>query len=229
MIKRVIFFVLIFILLSVVFLLTGCDGNTSPQGDNLTGNETAGDVGTGEGAGANTDASGTASGTEADTPGAAQTGDNAENTPEPNPAPQTGNGIAEGFIFEVNDVDILMAAPALPIIEQLGEPLNYFEAPSCAFDGVDKSWFYQSFEVHAYPENDDDFILSVILLDDIYGTEKFVYIGMTYDDMVAAYGNGYEQYLEQFKYTLGGTSLSFIIAEDTIISIAYRYEDAPEL
>jgi len=156
-------------------------------------------------------------------------------TPEPDietPPPadsQTGNTFGEGFFFTVNGIDIHMSAPALPIIEKLGEPDNYFEAPSCAFEGVDKSWFYQSFEVHSYPVEGEDFILSVILLDDVYGTDKFIYIGMTYDDMIAAYGTDYERTEDQFMYRLGGTSLAFIFLDDDIIQITYRYEDAPTL
>jgi len=155
-----------------------------------------------------------------------------DNTATPEPVietPQPGNNIQEGFFFTAGDVEIHMSAPALPIIEKIGEPLQYFEAPSCAFDGVDKSWFYNSFEIHAYPVDGEDFILSVILNDDIYGTDKFIYIGMTYDDMIAAYGNDYEQEEDQYLYRLGGTSLAFILLDDDIIQITYRYEDAPEL
>jgi hypothetical protein len=83
--------------------------------------------------------------------------------------------------------------------------------------------------VHAYPVDGEDFILSVILTDDSSGTGKSVFIGMGYDDMVAAHGNGYERNQDQFLYRLGNTSLSFIIPHDSIASITYRYEDAPEL
>ena len=151
------------------------------------------------------------------------------NTPTPDEEqPQNGEDVPEGFFITINDVEIHMGVPVLPIIEKLGEPLNYFEAPSCAFEGVDKSWFYNSFEIHAYPVDEEDFILSVLLIDDVYGTDKYIYIGMSYDDMVAAYGSDYEHNQEQYMYRLGGTSLSFIVSYDYIMSITYRYEDAPQ-
>jgi len=143
--------------------------------------------------------------------------------------PQDDNYSPEEFFFVVGGVEVIMGQPALPIIDRLGEYQNSFCAQSCAFDGIDWSWFYSGFEVHAFPVDGVDFILSVILKDDVNGTNESVFLGMTYDDMVAAYGNGYEQSLDQFLYRLGCTSLAFIIIDDSIELITYRYEDAPGL
>ena len=135
----------------------------------------------------------------------------------------------EGFSFTINGVEIIMGHPAFPIIENLGEPQNYHESISCAFDGIDRSWYFNGFIVHAYPLGDEDFILSVILTDDINGTDRRIYLGMTYDDMVRAYGSDYERDQDQYLYRLGSTSLAFIMQDGYIGQITYRYEDAPEL
>lgn len=116
-----------------------------------------------------------------------------------------------------------------PIVDNLGEPMHFFEVPSCAFDGNDRVWFYSGFELHAFPDGDEHFVLSVVLNDDSNGTENGVFIGMTYEQMVAVYGDGYEQNIDQFKYIRGGTSLAFIISDGFITSITYRFEDAPEV
>ena len=44
----------------------------------------------------------------------------------------------KGYVFEYNGVKIGMDMEAAPIIAALGEPSSYFEAPSCAFEGLDK-------------------------------------------------------------------------------------------
>jgi len=142
---------------------------------------------------------------------------------------ETGNDSQDVFFFVINGVEVRMGEPALPIIEKLGQYNDFFEAPSCAFEGFDRSWYYSGFVVHAYPDGDEDFILSVVLNDDANGTDRRVFIGMSYEDMVAAYGSDYEQNQDQFLYRLGSTSLAFIISDDFIASITYRYEDAPEL
>jgi hypothetical protein len=164
-------------------------------------------------------------------PGNASNGNGSITDDNNTPAPNHDNPQADDndeFFFIFNGVEIRMGQPALPIIDKLGPPHEYFEAPSCAFDGVDKSWYYSGFVIHAFPLNDEDFILSVILNDDSNRTEKRVFIGMDYDDMVAAYGSDYERNQDQFLYRHGDTSLSFIIPDDFIASISYRYENAPE-
>jgi uncharacterized lipoprotein NlpE involved in copper resistance len=154
-------------------------------------------------------------------------GGNTDTTQPDETDPQAGDD--DVFFFVVGGVEIRMGQPALPIIEELGDPLHYHEAISCAFEGLDKSWHYSGFVVHAYPLDGDDFILSVILVDDTHVTERRVYLGMSYEDMVSAYGSDYERNHDQFLYRRGGTSLAFIIPDDYIGQITYRYEDAPEM
>jgi len=201
----------VFLLISLT-LLVGCASETPDTSDNgkqpeitASPSETTPDTGA-------TDPGG-------DDPAPGTTDDTGTNTP--------GNVDDEVFFFTVRGVEVRMGQPAHEIIEKLGAYNEYFEAPSCAFEGIDKSWYYNGFVVHAYPHGGDDFILSLVLTDDINSTEKRIFIGMTYDNMVAAYGNGYEKSEDQYLYRLGGTSLSFIIRDDIIVAITYRYEDAP--
>ena len=128
-----------------------------------------------------------------------------------------------GLVFRVNGVTIRMGEPVIPVLEALGEPLDRFEAPSCAFDGIDRIFFYRGFELFTYPVGDEDFILSVSLTDDSVTTTAGVYLGMTYEDMTAAHGEDYVQNLGQYTYTQGQASLSFIIENDEITAIIYNY------
>ena len=43
--------------------------------------------------------------------------------------------------------------------------MSYFEAPSCAFDGIDKTYTYAGFELLTYPKDDKDYVSSVVLKD----------------------------------------------------------------
>ena len=128
-----------------------------------------------------------------------------------------------GFVFLVNGVTIRMGAPVIPVVQALGEPIDRFEAPSCAFDGIDRIYFYRGFELFTYPAGDEDFVLSVSLTDDSVTTTAGVYLGMTYEDMTAAHGDNYTQNLGQYTYTEGDSSLSFIIEDGGITAIIYNF------
>ena len=56
----------------------------------------------------------------------------------------------KGYVFEYNGVKIGMDMEAAPIISALGEADSYFEAPSCAFECLDKTYSYGSFEIDTY-------------------------------------------------------------------------------
>ena len=47
----------------------------------------------------------------------------------------------ENFSFTYNGTKITLGAEAAPIIDALGEPRSYTEEPSCAFDGMDKTYY----------------------------------------------------------------------------------------
>ena len=72
-----------------------------------------------------------------------------ETTPETT-APAVQNNTptqpdASSWKYTVQGVDILMHADAAPILEALGEPVSYTEEASCAFSGLDKTYYYGGF------------------------------------------------------------------------------------
>lgn len=131
------------------------------------------------------------------------------------------NEAGEGFSFQANDVTIPMNVDAAPIIEALGEADSYFEAASCAFQGLDKIYTYSGFEIYTYPNGEKDYISSVYLKDDSVQTDKGIYIGSTFDEVKTAYGEDYAEKSGEYTYTLGQTRLSFLIEEDCVSAITY--------
>ena len=146
-------------------------------------------------------------------------------------AQETAQGTAPGdsaaFVFETGRLTIHMGERAAPVIEALGDPQNYFEAPSCAFDGIDKIYCYSGFELYTYPVGDEDYISSVNLTDDSIPTSEGVYLGMSYSDMTAAYGENYTQNFGQYTYSLGDSALSFLVEDDIITVVTYNYTNMP--
>lgn len=189
-------------LIVAISILAGCSPNPPPEDTGETPAETTA--------------------TTQDT-GARPSNTDALGDPSPEPA------LPQAFQFLTRGLTIPMGASAAPIVEALGEPLNYFEAPSCAFDGIDRIYYYNGFELYTYPVGGEDFVLSVSLTDDSATTSEGVYLGMTYERMAEAYGEGYEQYLGQYTYNRAGSSLSFLIEDGKIALITYTYTDAPRL
>ena len=137
---------------------------------------------------------------------------------------QQGSAAAnyKGYVFIYQDVAIEMDADAAPIIEQLGEPDSYFEAPSCAFEGIDKMYTYRSFELDTYPTDDKDYISSVIFKDDTIVTPEGIGIGDSVASLETAYGTQWNDEDGMRVYEKDGMKLCFIVDEDTVISVEFR-------
>jgi hypothetical protein len=160
---------------------------------------------------------------EGTTPNTNNTGDTGTNTAT-NESPDASDNSAEtvvGYSYESNGVTIPMNVDAAPIIEALGEPVDYFEAASCAFQGLDKIFYYNGFEVGTYPTGDTDFVSYVDFSDDSVTTDKGIYIGSTAAEVTAAYGEDYTEQSGSYIYKLGDTKLTFIIEDEAVTSITY--------
>lgn len=108
--------------------------------------------------------------------------------------------------------------------EKLGEPAQYYEAKSCAFEGLDKIYTYPHFEINTYPVQEKDYISSIVLLDDLCTTKEGAYIGMGFSSLKEIYGEPMEQN-GFFCYEKDGMLLKFVIEEDQIRSISYEKND----
>jgi hypothetical protein len=149
----------------------------------------------------------------------AVTGDTSEQGTEESETPDTN--AVEGFAFGFNNVVIPMNVDAGPIVEALGEPMEYFEAASCAFQGLDKIYTYSGFELSTYPVGDQDFISTVYFMDDSVATDKGIYIGASLEEVIAAYGDDYTEESGEYIYTQGETTLNFLMEDDFVSAISY--------
>ena len=113
----------------------------------------------------------------------------------------------KGYIFEYKGTKVEIDGEAAPVVEALGE------APSCAFEGIDKTYTYSGFELDTYPQGEVDHISAVVFKDDSVATAEGICIGDTREKLEEAYGAGTEE---------GGMKLCFILQGDEVVSIEYR-------
>lgn len=135
---------------------------------------------------------------------------------------QGGAASGAGYQFTAKGATIEMDADAAPILEQLGEPVSYFEAASCAFEGLDKTYTYNGFELDTYPTGDKDYVSAVVLKDDSVATQEGICIGDSRDKVLQAYPDGGTEECGMIIYRKGGMKLVFILKEEEVASIEYR-------
>ena len=128
---------------------------------------------------------------------------------------------ASSWKYTVQGVDILMHAEAAPVLEALGEPVSYTEEASCAFTGLDKTYYYGGFYLQTYPMGEEDFVYSVWLVDDSSTTPEGIYIGASQAEVEAAYGT--EGFNGSNAYVMTGTTstLTIILTDGVVSSIQY--------
>ena len=128
----------------------------------------------------------------------------------------------ENLSFTYNGTKITLGAEAAPIIDALGEPRSYTEAPSCAFEGLDKTYYYGSFYISTYPLDGKDYIYNLWFADDGVATDEGIRIGSTQSQVEDAYGKECFNGTTSFVLTKGQSRLMILIEDDTVSSIRYE-------
>lgn len=134
---------------------------------------------------------------------------------------ETQPAAEDSFTFTYNGTKICMHAPAAPIIAALGEPKTYTEQASCAFKGLDKTYYYGSFYLDTYPVDEQDYVYGWWFVDDSVATEEGIYIGSTQAEVEAAYGADAYNGTNAYIITDEVGSLTVILEDGTVNSIQY--------
>jgi len=148
-------------------------------------------------------------------------GHEVENEAESNADEPAIAALSLGFAFEYRGTLIEMDQDMDYLLLQLGEPLGVFEAPSCAFDGIDRIFGFRGIQIHTYPDGDLDRVHTVSFLDDGVTTANGIRLGDTIADALAAYGGNYTQDTGMYTFTIERTTLSFFVEDDEVTSIIF--------
>lgn len=105
--------------------------------------------------------------------------------PSQMPAPEE----KKGFSVTFRGTDITLGTPMEPVLTALGEPTGYTEQTSCAFEGLDKTYYYGSLYVQTNPAPEGDRIGAVWFADDSVSTDEGIYIGADRAAVEKAYGS----------------------------------------
>ena len=128
----------------------------------------------------------------------------------------------ENFTFTYNGTKITLGAEAAPIIDALGEPRSYTEEPSCAFDGLDKTYYYGSFYLSTYPMDSKDYVYSIWFADDSVATEDGIRIGSTQAQVEAIFGTNCFNGTNSYMQSKGESKVVYLLEDGLIKSIQYE-------
>ena len=135
--------------------------------------------------------------------------------------PQGPTPNENGFVLNYKGQQLRIHADFAPILAALGQPVTYNESSSCAFDGLDKTYYYGNLYIDTYPVGDKDYIYDFWFADDSISTAEGIYIGATKAQVEAAYGtecfNGNNAYI----ITKADESLTIILEDGVVTSIQY--------
>ncbi len=126
------------------------------------------------------------------------------------------------FSFKYNDMNILLGEEFSR--DKYGKELEYFEAPTCAFEDMDRTYTYEHYEINTYTENGQEKVLSIVFKDSDVKTNEGISLGDDFTKLVEVYGDKYKQEDNLYVYEKDKTNLEFIVENDTITNIEYSYD-----
>lgn len=134
-------------------------------------------------------------------------------------APAASSG--KGYVFESDGITIGVDMDMAPVADALGEPKSIFEEPSCAAQGTAYLYTYPGFTINTYPDGENNLVGYITLKDDTVATPEGIDLSKTKEDVIAAYGEDYEEDDKKITYEKDGMTLNFIFSGDDIASIEY--------
>ena len=135
------------------------------------------------------------------------------------------NAASNNYVFKYNGVDIVVNSPMNAILGSLGNNYSYFEAASCAGQGISKFYTFNggSFVVSTNPVGNEDSIAMITINDDSVSTAEGIFIGNTVEQLKAAYGEPKENDGTTYTYEKGSSVLVFLVDDSgKITNIIYN-------
>ena len=143
----------------------------------------------------------------------------AEAAPAETQAAEEGTAAKEyGFVAE--GVELIPGADFDPAV--LPEAASVYTVPSCAIEGTDNVYNYETFEVTAFDYGAGELIYSIYLIDPNLTTPEGLALGDTLERMLELYGDSYERAGSAYEYRGEKSMLSIIVQNDVVNSIEYR-------
>lgn len=128
----------------------------------------------------------------------------------------------EDFRFTYREAEIGINAEAGPVLYRLGEPVQCTQSPSCAFEGMDTTYYHGGIYLTTATVEGTERIIRAWFADDTVCTGEGLKIGDSRERAQELYGP--EGFREDgiWEAVRGNTRLVITFAEDTVDGIIYE-------
>jgi hypothetical protein len=139
-----------------------------------------------------------------------------------------GSFTQEDLVFAIEGNNFALDTDIAPLIEILGDDYTLSSAPSCVYDGEDKTYDYGNIIIYTYPNGEKDIIWEIDIVGSEYPTAKGIKVGDSLEDINAAYGDSgfdvghtYIYNISENEDDIESPQLCFEFDEDKISSIIF--------
>ncbi len=137
-----------------------------------------------------------------------------------------GNQTSSNYKFSYKGCDIAPRVAAKPVLDVLGDPVSFDpQSAGCGGQGLYATYYYPSFYIQTYEENDGEIIYSVVITDGLVDCGG-VRVGDTVDAVKQVYGTPAEE--DEYGLTYHSEYVDFRFITDgvnTITEIQYFDSD----
>lgn len=162
----------------------------------------------------------------------ANSNNNSDNKNEQTTTNNDGENLVIGddaLSISKNNVKITPNSEAKPIIEALGEPIEYTESASCGFEGLDKTYKYNGFVIDTVTIKGVEYIYIVQIVNDLVATPEGATIGMTLEEIQNAYAGKYEMRDGHVIVAFTNGLMTCFIKNNQCTNITYESTTIPNL
>lgn len=135
--------------------------------------------------------------------------------------PKQDEELVQEWGIVAQDVFLTVGMEKEDTIIQLQEEPEYFEAPSCAYEGTDYIYTYGNYTVTCCGE-DREVVSSIVITSDLICTTEGVTIGDTKEQVKAVYGEPREETEQLLVYEENHICLRIIFENQGVVSIEFQ-------
>lgn len=125
------------------------------------------------------------------------------------------------FVFTFEGVTLIPGdiyeAAALP------EPTSVYQVPSCAIEGTDNVYSFDTVEITAFHDGTQEIIYSIAIFDPNVCTDEGLYLGDDVARVIELYGEDYVENGTAMVYTKGNTELTIILQNGFVVDMEFKW------
>lgn len=134
----------------------------------------------------------------------------------------TQNPGSSSYKFKSGTLEIYIFQEFSQVKAVLGDPVNYYESPSCGYTGMDVFYQYKGFELTVNDIEGKKLITDIYIVDDTVSIPEGLKIGDGEDKINSLLGTNYEKDGKAYNFKDGNTLLQILVEDNVVKAIEYK-------